>query len=49
MKSDFVYFIKGRLKFGSCKTPAPFPSMLVYFDTHALGSPEFATWDQKDA
>ena len=36
---DFVYenpdveirFIRGRLKFGYCKNPAPFPSMLVIF------------------
>lgn len=34
---NFIYnkaeirFIKGRLKFGGCKTSAPFPSMLVIF------------------
>lgn len=34
---DYIYnksevrFIKGRLKFGGCKDPAPFPSMLVIF------------------
>lgn len=26
-----VRFIKGRLKFGGCKNPAPFPSMVVIF------------------
>lgn len=25
-------FIKGRLKFGNCKNPAPFPSMIVEFN-----------------
>lgn len=37
---DFIYnkpniryeFIKGRLKFGNCNTPATFPSVLVYFN-----------------
>jgi len=24
-----IRFIKGRLKFGGCKNPAPFPSMVV--------------------
>ena len=34
---DYIYnkaeirFIKGRLKFGGCKNPAPFPSMIVVF------------------
>lgn len=26
-----IRFIRGRLKFGGCKTPAPFPSMIVIF------------------
>lgn len=26
-----VRFVKGRLKFGGCKNPAPFPSMLVVY------------------
>jgi site-specific DNA-methyltransferase (adenine-specific) len=26
-----IRFIKGRLKFGGCKNPAPFPSMVVIF------------------
>jgi site-specific DNA-methyltransferase (adenine-specific) len=30
-KADEVRFIKGRLKFGGQKTPAPFPSMVVVF------------------
>lgn len=25
------YFVKGRLKFSGCKSPAPFPSMVVVF------------------
>lgn len=36
---DYIYkpeneirFIKGRLKFGGCKNPAPFPSMVVIFN-----------------
>lgn len=34
---DYIYnkseirFLKGRLKFGGCKDPAPFPSMVVIF------------------
>ena len=28
----YVRFIRGRLKFGGCKTAAPFPSMVVIFD-----------------
>ena len=27
-----IRFIKGRLKFGSCKNAAPFPSMIVIFN-----------------
>ena len=26
-----IRFIKGRIKFGGCKNPAPFPSMIVIF------------------
>ena len=39
---DYIYkqyeirFIKGRLKFGDSKNPAPFPSMIVIFKPHAL-------------
>jgi len=29
--ANYILFIKGRLKFDNCKTPAPFPSMLVFF------------------
>lgn len=37
---DFIYnkvnvkieFIKGRLKFGNSNSPAPFPSMIIYFN-----------------
>jgi site-specific DNA-methyltransferase (adenine-specific) len=34
---DYIYhhaeirFIRGRLKFGGCENPAPFPSMVVIF------------------
>lgn len=48
MKSNFVYLIRGRLKFGNSKNCAPFPSMLVYFtDYHGRGSTEFRTLDKK--
>lgn len=30
-KADEIRFIKGRLKFGGSKNPAPFPSMVVVF------------------
>ena len=30
-KAKEVRFVKGRLKFGSAKNPAPFPSMIVIF------------------
>lgn len=30
-KAKEIRFIKGRLKFGECKNPAPFPSMVVVF------------------
>lgn len=26
-----IRFVKGRLKFGGCENPAPFPSMIVIF------------------
>ena len=32
MKADEVYFIKGRLKFGTSNNSAPFPSAVVVFD-----------------
>ena len=38
---DFIYgkaevrFIRGRLRFGGCKNPAPFPSMLVIWKKEA--------------
>jgi site-specific DNA-methyltransferase (adenine-specific) len=31
MKSDAVYFIRGRLKFGNGENSAPFPSAVVVF------------------
>jgi phage N-6-adenine-methyltransferase len=30
-----VEFLRGRLKFGGCKTNAPFPSAVVHFDDNA--------------
>jgi site-specific DNA-methyltransferase (adenine-specific) len=39
---DYIYgqhevrFVKGRLKFGGSKNPAPFPSMIVIFRSEAL-------------
>lgn len=30
-KQAEVIFVKGRLKFGGCKNPAPFPSMVVIY------------------
>lgn len=30
-KASEIRFLKGRLKFNDCKTPAPFPSMVVIF------------------
>lgn len=32
-----IFFIKGRLTFGSAKNPAPFPSMLVVYQSQFLG------------
>ena len=37
----FIYFIKGRLKFGESKDSAPFPSLLLLFPTY---SSLFATY-----
>tara|TARA_Y100001963_G_C6733672_1_gene425172 strand:+ start:699 stop:1193 length:495 start_codon:yes stop_codon:yes gene_type:complete len=31
MKADEIYFVKGRLKFGSSRNAAPFPSAVVVF------------------
>jgi len=42
MKAEFVYFIKGRLKFGDSENAAPFPSAVVVFRKHptwAVGAP----------
>jgi site-specific DNA-methyltransferase (adenine-specific) len=35
----FVVFLKGRLRFGDGKAPAPFPSALVVYAGGALASP----------
>lgn len=34
--SSDIRFIKGRLKFGGCKNPAPFPSMIVVFNRKTM-------------
>ena len=42
MKAEYVYFVKGRLKFGDSENSAPFPSAVVVFRKHptwAVGSP----------
>ncbi len=36
MKSSDIRFIKGRLKFGNSKNPAPFPNMIVVFSPITL-------------
>jgi len=33
MKADEIRFIKGRLCFDDCKSPAPFPSAIVIFNS----------------
>ena len=40
MRSQRIYFIKGRLKFGGSDTSAPFPSAVVVFDGTG-GSPDY--------
>ena len=32
----FIYFIKGRLKFGNSNSSAPFPSILMYFTPYQI-------------
>ncbi len=34
LKYGKIEFLKGRLKFGDSKTPAPFPSMIVVFENN---------------
>lgn len=34
-----IEFLKGRIKFGKSKNPAPFPSMIVIFGRKKLGNP----------
>ena len=36
MKSNEIFFVKGRLKFGGSTNSAPFPSMVVVFDKSNL-------------
>jgi len=31
MKANEIHFVKGRLKFGGCENPAPFPSAVIVF------------------
>ena len=35
MKAELVFFVKGRLKFGTSENSAPFPSAVVVFRKHA--------------
>jgi hypothetical protein len=37
-----IRFVKGRLKFGDQKNSAPFPSVVVIFDTRICYQPEHA-------
>jgi site-specific DNA-methyltransferase (adenine-specific) len=37
MKANEILFVKGRLKFGGSKNSAPFPSMVVVFDSSRFG------------
>ena len=37
MKAEYVYFVKGRLKFGDSDNSAPFPSAVVVFRKRSLG------------
>jgi site-specific DNA-methyltransferase (adenine-specific) len=39
MKASQIFFIKGRLRFGGAKTGAPFPSAVVVFRWHSMGTP----------
>ena len=43
MRSDLLYFVKGRLKFGDSKNSAPFPSMIVVFNGTNNGMPLVGT------
>jgi site-specific DNA-methyltransferase (adenine-specific) len=48
MKANKITFIKGRLKFGSMKTAAPFPSCVVEFYKDSISFPShFNTMDNK--
>lgn len=38
MKASEILFVKGRLKFGNQKNSAPFPSMVVVFDSESMNS-----------
>ena len=35
-----IIFLKGRIKFGSQTTDAPFPSVVIVMDSNHSGSPE---------
>jgi site-specific DNA-methyltransferase (adenine-specific) len=48
MKSDAIWFIKGRIKFHGCNNGAPFPCAVVIFTGRSLGvSPHIKTLDQE--
>lgn len=38
-----IQFVRGRLKFGGCKDPAPFPSMVVIYRPIEVGIPHNRT------
>ena len=44
--ADEIRFIKGRLNFNESSSPAPFPCVLVLFET-LLGSKKFSSYEQK--
>jgi len=45
MRSDEVYFIKGRLKFEGADSSAPFPSVIVVFKKGEVKIPKFFSLD----
>jgi len=36
MKANEIRFLRGRLRFNDCKTPAPFPSAIAIFGSHQI-------------
>ncbi|MEG1513987.1 MAG: DNA N-6-adenine-methyltransferase [Clostridia bacterium] len=47
MKASEIRLISGRLKFGDCKTSAPFPSAIVIFGTQDWEVPYFSMMEAK--